>query len=256
MITAGVDVGAQTVKVVILKDDKLASYSILKSGFELQQSCQRGLEQALAKIDLTPADVQRAVATGVGRKEAGFANDDISVIAADARGAVWLYPKVRTIIDVGYEEAWGIRCDSNGKVIDYGKNEKCAAGVGAFIETMARALEINVEEMGELSLQSNRDLALNFTCAIFAESEVISLIHAKTAKPDIVRAIHESIAIRVSSMMRRISAGIEPDVLFIGGLAKNVGVVERVKHHLGSNIILPEEPQIVTALGAALAARQ
>ncbi len=255
MITAGVDVGAEAIKVVILNEGKIASSSILKAGFELQKTCDKALELALGKINLSRSDINRSVATGIGRKEVSYASDDVSVVAADARGAVWLLPRARTIIDVGYEEAWGVRCDGAGKVIAYGKNEKCAAGVGAFVETMARALEITVEEMGALSQKSNRDFTLNFTCAVFAESEVVSLIHAKMSKPDIARAIHESIAMRITAMVRRIAVGIEEDVVFIGGLAKNIGVAERLKRHLGMEIIVPEEPQIVAALGAALIAQ-
>ncbi len=255
MTTAGIDVGAQTVKVVLLNQDKIASYSVLKAAFDLEGTCAQAFKEALEKSKLSMSDISRIVATGTGRKEIKNAQDSISVISADAKGVVFLYPKARTIVDIGFEEAWGIRCDSAGRVTDYSKNEKCAAGVVAFVETMARALELKTEDMGPLSMQSNRDISLNFTCAVFAESEVVSLIHAKTPKPDIARAIHESVAIRVTSMVRRIASGIEPEVIFIGGMAKNIGVAEGLKHHLGIDMTIPDEPQIVAALGAALAAR-
>jgi benzoyl-CoA reductase subunit D len=156
------------------------------------------------------------------------------------------------VIDVGAEEARGIRCDAAGRVIDFAKNEKCAAGVGAFVEAMAHALELKIEEMGRVSLQSTKLIPMNVTCVVFAESEVISLIHAKTPKPDIARAIHEAIATRTTSMARRV--GIEREVAFIGGVAKNAGVVERLRQHLDTDILIPEEPQIIGALGAALIA--
>lgn len=253
MITAGVDVGTETIKVVILEDGRVASFSVVKAGFELQKSYDEALELALSKINISHSDISRFIATGIGSKEVSCADDSVSEIVADARGTVWLFPQVRTVIDVGYEQARVIRCDSTGRVITYGNNEKCAAGAGAFIETMARVLEVSVEEMGTLSQKSSRDVSLNSTCAVFAETEVVSLIHANTPKHNIARAIHDAIAIRVTTMIRRV--GIEGEVVFIGGLAKNMGVVERLKHHLGVKIIIPEEPQIVTALGAALIAR-
>lgn len=253
MITAGVDVGAETIKVVILEDSKIASYAILKAGFEAQETCDKALELALGKTNLSRSDISQFVATGIGGKEVSYAGNSVTEIVADARGAAWLFPQVRTVIDVGAEGARGVHCDSAGKVINYAMHEKCAAGAGAFIETMARALEVTIEDMGALSQKSTRDISLNITCAVFAESEVVSLIHAKTPKPDIARAIHESIARRVTSIVRRI--GIEEEVVFLGGVAKNIGVVERLKHNLGTEVIIPEESQIVTALGAALIAQ-
>jgi len=253
MITAGVDVGAEAVKVVILTDGKVAAYSILRAGLERKQTCEEALEEALKKAGLSRSDIGRIVATGVGRKEAVYAHDSVTEIAADARGVAYLFPQARTIIDVGAEESRGIRCDSTGKVVDFAKNEKCAAGVGAFVEAMARALETTVEEMGPLSLKSTKEIPMNVTCVVFAESEVVSLVHARTPKPDIARAIHEAIATRTTSMVRRV--GIEKEVAFIGGVAKNVGVVERLKSHLGTDVLIPEEPQIVGALGAALIAQ-
>ena len=163
MITTGIDVGTEAVKVVILEDEEIASYSIVKAGFELQKSCDEAIESALSKINLSRSDISGFIATGIGSKEVSYADDSVSEIVADARGAVWLFPQVRTIIDVGCEQARAIRCDSTGRVITYGNNEKCAAGAGAFVETMARVLEVSVEEMGKLSQKSSRDVSLNST---------------------------------------------------------------------------------------------
>ena len=253
MITAGVDVGAETVKAVILKDNKIAGYSVLRAGFEARETCDKAIELALDKANLSRSDIGWLIATGIGGKDVSCTEDSITEIVADARGAVWLFPKARTVIDVGAEGARGIHCDSTGKVLNYAMHEKCAAGAGAFIETMARTLEVTMEEMGELSQKSTRDISLNITCAVFAESEVVSLIHAKTPKSDIARAIHESIARRITAIVRRI--GVEEEVVFTGGVAKNIGLVERLKQNLGAEFIIPEEPQIVTALGAALMAQ-
>jgi benzoyl-CoA reductase subunit D len=159
---------------------------------------------------------------------------------------------VRTIVDIGAEEARGISCDAQGKVLDFAKNDKCAAGSGAFVESMARALEVNVAEMIELSLKSTKDAPINATCAVFAESEVVSLIHSKVEKADIAHAVHDAIASRVASMVRRIP--VETDVALIGGVANNAAIVDVMKKHLEVDVVIPEDPQFVSALGAALSA--
>lgn len=178
-----------------------------------------------------------------------FAAKKFEDVVAAAAGTHVLLPKARTVIDVGGEEARGILVDENGRVKDFALNERCAAGAGAFVEAMARALEVKVEDMGDLSLSSQKEIDINAQCTIFAESEVVSLIHAKTPKNDIARAVHEGIATRVVSMTRR--AGLEDEVAVIGGVAKNKGLLDRLKAHLKKDIIVPEDPQSVAAIGAA-----
>ena len=253
MITAGLDVGAQTVKVAILKDRNLLSHSIVLCGVQRKGSIDQAFNEALQKAGISREEIKGIVATGTGKTDVDFANSNISEIIADARGALWFCPTAKTVIDIGAEESRGLKCNADGKVLDFAKNEKCAAGVGAFVESMARALELNTEEMGELSLKSQKEIPMNVTCVVFAESEVISLIHSNIAKPDIARAIHDAIATRTTSMVRKV--GIEKDVALIGGVAKNIGVIVGLKRHLGvDNIKVPEEPQIIGATGAALIA--
>jgi benzoyl-CoA reductase subunit D len=254
MITAGVDIGAETAKVVILRDGQVLSYSVVLVGIDMKQSTEQALGEALHKAGITIDDVKHITATGTGRKHTSFAHDQVSEIIADAKGAAWLFPTVRTVIDVGAEESRGIKCDAEGKVLDFARNEKCAAGTGTFVEAMAKALELKVEEMGELSLLSQKEIPINVTCVIFAESEVVSLIHSGANKVDIAQAIHNAIATRTVSMVRRI--GIEKDVVFIGGVAKNIGVAALLGKHLGIEPLIPENPQIAGALGAALIARE
>jgi benzoyl-CoA reductase subunit D len=252
MISAGIDVGAETVKVVILKDGEILGSSIVRAGLDRVASAEEAMNEAVKKAGISRDDIEKVTATGIGRKEVPFANDQITEIAAAAKGAAKFFPSVKTVIDIGAEESRAIKCDGTGKVVDFAKNEKCAAGVGAFVESMARALELDLLDMGPLSLQSDKIIPMNVTCVVFAESEVVSLVHAKAPKPDIARAIHEAIATRTTSMTRRV--GIEKDVVLIGGVAKNQGAVERLTHHLGAEPLIPEEPQLVNALGAAIAA--
>jgi benzoyl-CoA reductase subunit D len=174
-------------------------------------------------------------------------------VAADARGARHLVPEARTIIDVGAEEARAIRLDDRGKVVDFAVNEKCAAGAGAFVEAMSRALEVGLEEFGRISLDSTESIPMNAQCTVFAESEVVSLIHANTEQKDIARAVHDAMAGRVSAMARR--AGLEAPVVVGGGVAKNVGFVRSLEDALGvSPLRVLPDPEFVGALGAALVA--
>ncbi len=172
---------------------------------------------------------------------------------AAARGAVFLAPQVRTVIDVGAEEGRAARISGKGRVLDFAVNERCAAGTGAFLEAMARALEVPLEELGPLALQSTRSVPLNAQCVVFAESEMISLIHANIPKADIARAVHQAIADRLASLARRV--GVEPTVMLVGGVARNIGLVEVLKNELDTEVIVPEFPESVCALGAALMAQ-
>ena len=156
------------------------------------------------------------------------------------------------MIDVGAEEGRAIRCTEEGKVMDFALNEKCAAGAGAFTEAMSRALEVEIEALGQMSLASTQAIPMNAQCAVFAESEVVSLLHAKVAKEDIARAVHDAIASRIVSLARKI--GFEPDVVLIGGVAHNVGFVDSLQRALECEVVIPDDPEYMGALGAALAA--
>ena len=173
-------------------------------------------------------------------------------VGADARGVAELFPSARAVIDVGAEEGRAIRIDEAGKVLDFAVNEKCAAGAGAFTEAMARALEVPLEELGEFSLQSTKAVPMNAQCTVFAESEVVTLVHAKTPKADIARAVHDAIADRVTSTVRRV--GITKDVALIGGLARNVGFVKFLEEDLKLKLLIPSDPEFTGAFGAALIA--
>jgi benzoyl-CoA reductase subunit D len=176
-------------------------------------------------------------------------------VAADAKGSLLLNRNLRTIIDVGAEEGRAIKCTAEGKVADFAVNEKCAAGAGSFVEAMSRALELPLEEMGEMSLRSKNAVAMNAQCTVFAESEVVSLVHAKTPKEDIVRALHDAIANRIVSMARRV--GVEETVGLIGGVGYNVGFIDALRRCLEvASVWVPPQPEYVGAIGAAVAAAE
>ena len=250
MISVGIDMGAKNVKVVVLKDGQIVSRGIALSGIDQKASAQQVFNEALQKAGVSLSDIKYVTATGTGRDLAPNANSNISMMGADALGGTHLFPTARTVIDVGAEEGRAVRCDEKGKMIDFVINERCAAGAGTFIEAMARALEVKVEEMGPLSLKAEKAVPMNAQCTIFAESEVVSLIHAKTPRADISRAIHDAIADRIASMTRRL--GVQRDVVLVGGVAKNIGFIDALKRILGVDILVPPDPEFVGALGAAL----
>jgi len=252
VITAGIDMGAKNVKVVILEDNKILSKGIILGGFDQKASAEKVFNETLQKAGLSQDNIEQVVATGAGKDVAPYTNDEISMMGADALGGAFLFPSARTVIDVGAEEGRAVKCDEKGKMLDFVINERCAAGAGTFVEAMSRALEVKLEEMGPLALKAEKAVPMNAQCTIFAESEVVSLIHAKTPKADISRAIHDAIADRIASMTRRL--GVQRDVVLVGGVAKNPGFIESLKRALGVDLLVPDEPDFVGALGAALTA--
>jgi benzoyl-CoA reductase subunit D len=252
VITAGIDMGIQTVKVVLLKDGSVAARSKAFSGFEPTKSAEQAFAEALKDAKISQTEVSHVLATGSGMDMAPYTNGTVSMMGADAKAGVFLFPSARTIIDIGAEEARAVKCDDKGIMVDFVVNERCAAGAGTFIEAMARALEVKLEDMGPLSLKAQRASPINATCVIFGESDVVTLIHRQESKPEIARAVFDAMADRVSSMVHRL--GINPDVELVGGVAKDVGFIESLKRKLGVNILIPEHPEYAGALGAALAA--
>lgn len=252
MITAGVDVGAKNVKVVIQEDGKILGKSLVLAGLDTEAAIKEAFDAGLKDAGFTRSKVEKVFATGAGRKEVAEADDSYTEVGADAVGANYLYPQARTVIDVGAEEGRAIKVNERGKVVDFAINERCAAGAGAFTEAMARALELPLEELGRLSLTSTKAVPMNAQCAVFAESEVVSLIHARTEKRDIARAVHDAMATRITSMARRV--GVEPEVALIGGVAWNPGFVDSLQRDLEMEVLIPGDPQHVGAFGAALLA--
>jgi benzoyl-CoA reductase subunit D len=252
MLTAGIDMGTQRVKIAILKDNQIISRSQNFCGFEPTKAAEQAFEEAMKNVQLSRGDLQHVTATGAGVNMAPFSDSTISMMGADARAGAYFFPSARTVIDVGAEDARAVSCDENGTMLDFVVNARCAAGAGTFIEAMARALEVELEEMGPLSLKAERASPINASCVIFAESDVVSLIHKEEPKPEIARAIFDAMAERVASMVRRL--GVKPDVVLVGGVAKDVGFVASLKRTLGMDILIPEESLLAGAVGAALTA--
>jgi benzoyl-CoA reductase subunit D len=252
VISAGIDSGAKNVKAVILKDGKVVGKAMVPAGLDAKAASNQAFDEALNAAGLKRSDVQKVLATGTGKKACDFAQGEITEVSADAKGIRYVVPNVRTLVDVGAEEGRAVRVNEDGNVTDFTINEKCAAGTGTFIEAMARALETQVEMMAELYSQSTKEINMHAQCAVFAESELVTLVHSQAAKPDIVRAVLTAIGDKIVSMMRTI--GVENEVAAIGGVALNKGFIKTVEKELNIKITVPADPQFVSAMGAAIAA--
>jgi len=252
MLVAGVDVGAATAKTAIVKDGELLSYAVMPTGDFVGQAARDVTVVALQKCGHTMDDLDYVCSTGYARRVVTFSDKAISEIICHARGVHATCPEVRTIIDIGGQDSKVINVRPDGTVGDFIMNDKCAAGTGRFLEVMADVLKLTIDEMGPVSLTSKNPSNISSTCTIFAETEVVSLRADRTPKEDMVAGIHRAVARRVWIMGRNV--GYRDRIAFTGGVAKNSGVVHFMEEMLRTEIVIPQPPQIMGALGAALLA--
>lgn len=253
-VFAGIDVGSATTKAVVLRKDKIVGFAVNPT-IPDRRIPANTLEQALIKTKFRKENISRIVATGYGRINVDFADKIITEITCHGMGAKWLNKKITAVIDIGGQDSKAIVLNEHGEVNDFVMNDKCAAGTGRFIELIANTLNIPLEKVGKLSLKGKKPADISSMCAVFAESEVVSLVAEGVSSENILAGIHKAIARRVVSMARR--TGLEQKTIALtGGIAKNVGMVRALEQELGTKIYLSKEPQIVGALGAALLAAQ
>jgi predicted CoA-substrate-specific enzyme activase len=254
-VVAGCDIGAVTGKAVLFNGDNILASAIIPSRPLPVKTAEEVLSKAAEQAKVSLGDIQYMVGTGYGRVRVPNAQKTISEIACHAKGASWLCRDVATLIDIGGQDSKVISLMTNGsgRVMDFAMNDKCAAGTGRFLETMAKVFEISLKQLGELSTQAERVKAIASQCTVFAESEVISLISHEADIREIIAGICDSVASRVSALVHRI--GLREKVYMSGGVAKNKGVRQALQRRLGVTVWeLPGDPQIIGALGAALLA--
>ena len=250
---AGVDIGAATAKAVILRNSEVFSSSIIPTGHSVNQAVDSVIKKSLNTATLSFDDLEYVVATGYGRRAVSFANKVLTEIICHAVGATSVFPKARTIIDIGGQDSKVIGVDDKSWVNNFVMNDKCAAGTGRFLEVMAKVLEVEIDKMGSISLKSNNPCTISSTCTVFAESEMVSLRAEGRSREDLIAGIHKAMAHRVVIMGK--SVGFKKDIVFTGGVAKNSGMKKMLENEIKSEIFVPEEPQIMGALGAAILAR-
>ncbi|MFC1534850.1 acyl-CoA dehydratase activase [Thermodesulfobacteriota bacterium] len=255
MIVAGIDIGSSTAKAVIIRDSEVISTSIIPTGTDSTETAQQAMNKALSTNGLLMKDIEHVVSTGYGRINVPFAQKNITEISCHARGIVSAFPNVRTILDMGGQDCKAIQCDQQGNVLNFLMNDKCAAGTGRYLERVSTTLDIPLEDIGKLSLQTKEGPAvISSFCAVFAQGDVISLLRRGKHINDILAGICEALAERIQRLIKRV--GIVEDFSISGGIAKNIGVVERLERDLGVKAHIAPEPQIIGALGAALFAQK
>lgn len=250
MLTMGVDIGSTTSKAAILEDgQRIIAKSIVPVGTGTRGPGEV-LHSVLSLAGLQQQDIARTVATGYGRLHFNTADRQVSEVSCHGKGVHFLVPGARTVVDIGGQDAKAILLDENGMLSNFMMNDKCAAGTGRFLEVMARVLDIRIQDMGDLAAQADEAVSISSTCAVFAESEVISRLSANERPENILAGIHRSVAKKVVSQVLRI--GVIPNVAMSGGVAKNRGVVEALSEELHMPIQVPEDCQLAGAIGAAL----
>jgi predicted CoA-substrate-specific enzyme activase len=254
MYTAGIDIGSISTKAAIMEGDRMVASRVIFTGYNAETAGKKVFEMVLEDANLASRDVGRVIATGYGRKSVAFADRAVTEIMCHAAGARYMNPQIRAVIDIGGQDSKAILLDETGRVVNFAMNDKCAAGTGRFLEVMARALEVDLDEFGRLSLQAAAPSKISSLCTVFAESEVISLIARGEKRENIIAGIHESICIRVLAMANRV--GVRDPIAMTGGVAKNIGVVKAFEKAVGLPVAVSEYAQINGAIGAALLAQK
>ncbi|MBI2869489.1 MAG: 2-hydroxyglutaryl-CoA dehydratase [Chloroflexi bacterium] len=242
-------------KVVIIDEsDRVISLVVSHTGAEHRRMANRAMEQALAQAGLKFDQIAYVVATGYGRINVPFADRQLTELTCHARGVASFFPAARTALDIGGQDAKGMKLGPNGKLVDFVMNDRCAAGTGRFLEVLALTLGLKLEDLGDIALRSKNKTSISSTCTIFAQQEIVSLISEGVTIEDIVAGLHDAIAKRSVRMLQSIK--VEPEVVFTGGVAWNSGMVRAIEENLGRKVLVPENPLISGALGAAIMGKE
>jgi len=248
---AGVDVGSTQTKAIIVDEDRqIMGRALIDTGANVIAAAETAFAQALGSRGLDEREVEYVVGTGYGRYRVTFGNAQVTEISCHGRGAVHMFPNTKTVLDMGGQDTKAIRVSPTGEIIDFCMNDKCAAGTGRFLGAASAALDIPLSELGEVALRAERAVKISTTCTVFAESEVLSWLGRGKKIEDILLGVHQSIAARSMGLLRRV--GIEPEITFTGGVAKNVGMIEALNRGLNLKVNVSPDSHFMGALGAAL----
>ncbi len=248
---AGVDVGStQTKAVVVDEKGRIVGRALTMTGANVMKAAEGAFAEALASGDLREEEVEFVVGTGYGRYKVTFGNTQVTEISCHGRGAVHMFPGTRTVVDMGGQDTKAIRVSPRGEIVDFCMNDKCAAGTGRFLGAASAALEIPLDQLGPTALRGSKPVRISTTCTVFAESEVLSWLGKGKAIEDILLGVHTSIAGRSAGLLRRV--GIEEEITFTGGVAKNAAMIETLNRALGARVNVSEDSHFMGALGAAL----
>jgi len=253
VLVAGIDMGAKLSKSIILDGERrVCGKSTVRTRPDFPAVAREVLDLALDRAGVKASDLSYIATTGFGRYNVPFRDIQITDITCVGRGAVFLFPKTRTVLDIGAQSTRALRVHETGKVREFRTNDKCAAGAGGFIERAAKYLEVKIEQVGDLSLQADKPQTISSVCAVLAESEIINHVSSGETVENILRGVHLSLASRALALLKR--AGMEDEVTFVGGVARQKGMVKALEETLKRKVNVSEEPEMVGALGAALLA--
>lgn len=251
MLVAGVDVGSTQTKAVLLNENaETVARSIVNTGANVVKAAEKAFRAAREEAKLDEWEVSYIVGTGYGRYKVLFGDTQITEISCHARGANFIFPNTRTILDIGGQDTKGIRTNERGEVIDFCMNDKCAAGTGRFLVAAGEVMGISLDDLGGVALQSKNPLRITNVCTVFVETEIMSHLSRGSKAEDILAGVHQSIAARSVSLLRRV--GIEPELTFTGGVSRNKGMVQALQEKLGIPINVNDDSQFIGAIGAAL----
>ena len=255
MIVAGVDVGSTATKAVLLDDNaQILARGIVNTGANVVKAAEKAFRTAVAIAGIEEWDVAYTIGTGYGRYRVPFGDAQITEISCHARGAKYLFPGTRTILDIGGQDTKAIKLSETGEIVDFTMNDKCAAGTGRFLSAAAEVMDIRLDDLGEFALRSSNTLRITNVCTVFVETEIVSLLARGKKAEDILSGVHQSIAARCISLMRRI--GIDDEVSFTGGVSRNIGMIHALELKLERTINVSPDSQFMGALGAALFAHE
>jgi len=249
--TAGVDVGStQTKAIVINEARKIVGRALIDTGANVVLAAEQAFTEALGNANVQEEEVEYVIGTGYGRYRVTFGNTQVTEISCHGRGAVHMFPDTRTVIDMGGQDTKAIRVRPSGEIVDFCMNDKCAAGTGRFLGAASNALNIPLDELGPTALRAKRPVRISTTCTVFAESEVLSWLGKGKKIEDILQGVHQSIAARSIGLLRRV--GIEEQITFTGGVARNIGMVDALQKGLGAKLNVSDDSHFIGALGASL----
>ena len=248
---AGVDVGSTQTKAVVINEAKeIVGRALTDTGANVVAAAENAFQESLGNGDLREEEVEYVVGTGYGRYRVTFGNTQVTEISCHGRGAVHMFPSTQTVVDMGGQDTKAIRVAPSGEIVDFCMNDKCAAGTSRFLGAASSALDIPLPELGPTALRGERPVKISTTCTVFAESEVLSWLGRGKKIEDILLGVHQSIAARSAGLLRRV--GIEDEVTFTGGVARNVAMIQTLNERLGLEVNVSEESHFMGALGAAL----
>jgi predicted CoA-substrate-specific enzyme activase len=254
MTVAGIDVGSRSSKALIFQNGQIRGWKIIPTSTDSAESAESIMKLVLKDCSLNLDDVSYVVATGYGRINVPFAQATVTELSCHAWGSYWFFPHVHTVLDMGGQDCKAIRCQDKGSLTNFIVNDKCAAGTGRYLERVASTLNLKLKEIGSLSLLPvHENLEINATCAVYAESDILRLKREGAHINDILAGVHDAIVKKICSLLEKLE--VEKEFCITGGIAKNIGIVSRLEERLGLKILIPPEPQIIGALGAALFAR-